>query len=64
MRKIDPSLSAWLVIGPHIEARMAFLKDQLCGGSVAHEEKADTENRARLRELQKLVTDLTTEKPQ
>ena len=62
MRKVDPSSSIWMVIAPHIEARMDWLKNQLCGGTVKHEEGKDSENRARLKELEKLVSDLTTEK--
>lgn len=61
MRKVDPTSTVWQVIGPHIEERMKALRDRICGGNVRHEEGSDAENRARLRELEKLVTDLTKE---
>lgn len=62
MRMVDPQSTVWLAIGPHIEKRIEFFKKQLCGGAVKHEEGKDSENRARLHELEKLVSDLTTEK--
>jgi hypothetical protein len=61
---IDKSSLTWGEVTKYIAARNLELQKQICGGTVNHEPGRDDENRARLRELDRLIANFTKpEKP-
>ncbi len=59
---IDKSSLTWGEVTKYINGRKSELQEQIYGGTIRHDPGKDDENRARLRELDRLVTQLTKEK--